>query len=82
MQFPRKLERDFVAIALHWKRADLDKLEIIQCEGGEALEQAAQRSCGLLIPGTVQDQGGWGLEQPGLVNGAATHDRALQPDIL
>jgi len=35
-------------------------------EGGEALVQVAQRSCGCPLPGSVQGQVGWGLE-PGLV---------------
>ena len=33
------------------------------------LKQAAQRSCGCPIPGSAQGQLGWGLEQPGLVEG-------------
>ena len=44
--------------------------EILPCEGGEALAQGAQRSCGCpWIPGSVQGQVGQGLEQPGLVEG-------------
>ena len=35
----------------------------------EVLEQAAQRGCGCPVPGGVQGQVGWGLGQPGLVNG-------------
>jgi len=31
------------------------------------LEQAAQRSCGCLVPGGVQGQVGWGPGQPALV---------------
>ena len=31
------------------------------------LIRAAQRGCGCPIPGGVQDQVGWGPEQPGLV---------------
>ena len=38
-------------------------------EGGEVLEQAAQRGCGCPIPGGVQCQVGLGPGQPGLVNG-------------
>ena len=33
---------------------------ILYGEGGEALEQFAQRSCGYPIPGSVQVQVGWG----------------------
>ena len=41
--------------------------------GGEALAQAAQRSCGCPRPGSVQGQVGWGFEQPGLVEGVPGH---------
>ncbi|RMC18312.1 hypothetical protein DUI87_04194 [Hirundo rustica rustica] len=38
------------------------------CDGDEALAQCAQRSCGYpWIPGSVPEQAGWGLEQPGIV---------------
>jgi len=33
-------------------------------EGGETLAQAAQRSCGCPLPGSVQVQVGWSSEQP------------------
>ena len=36
-------------------------------ESAEVLEQAAQGGCGCPIPGGVQGQVGWGLEQPDLV---------------
>jgi len=48
---------------------------VIYCEGGEALEQIAQRSCGCLLPGSVQGQVGWGFEQPGVVEGVPVHGR-------
>jgi len=41
--------------------------------GGEALAQAAQRSCGCPLPGSVQGQVGWGFEQLGLVEGGPAH---------
>jgi len=41
-------------------------------EGGEALEQVAQRSCGCPLPGR---EVGRGLEQPGLVQGVPAHGR-------
>ena len=47
--------------------------EILYYEGGEALEQVAQRSCGCRIMGSVQ---GWGFEQPGLVEGVPAQGRA------
>jgi len=50
--------------------------EILPHEGGEALAQAAQRSCGYPLPGRAQGQVGWSSEQPGLVAGG------LEPDEL
>ena len=50
-------------------RARLDTGKKLSCEGGEGLAQGAQRSCGYPIPGSVQGQAGWGLEQPGTVEG-------------
>ena len=44
-------------------------------EGGEALEQVAQRGCGCPLPGSVQGQVGWGFEQPDLVEGIPAHGR-------
>ena len=44
-------------------------------EGGEALEQVAQGSCGGPIPGSAQGQVGWGFGQPGLVGGIPAHGR-------
>ncbi|KAF4797266.1 hypothetical protein TURU_075766 [Turdus rufiventris] len=42
----------------------------------EALAQGAQRSCGYpWIPGSVQGQVGWGLEQPGTVEGVPAQGR-------
>lgn len=41
-------------------------------KGGEALDQAALRSCGCLIPRSVQDQVGWGPGHPELVNDIPT----------
>lgn len=35
-------------------------------QGGDALEQVAQGSCGCPIPGGIQGQAGCGSEQPGL----------------
>ena len=52
-------------------------LEILYCEGGEALEQVAQRGCGGPLPGSVQGQVGWGFGQPGLVEGVPAHGRGL-----
>ena len=49
----------------------------LYCEGGEALAQVAQRSCGCPLPGSVQGQVGWGLEHPGLVEGVPAHGRGV-----
>ena len=46
-------------------------------EGGEALAQAAQRSCGCPIPGGAQGQAGWGFGQPGPVGGVPAHGRGV-----
>ena len=51
-------------------------------EGGEALAQAAQRSCGCPIPGGAQGQAGWGFGQPGLGGGVSAHDRFLEANGL
>jgi len=49
--------------------------EIRPHEGGEALAQVAQRSCGCPLPGSVQGQVGRGLEHPGLVEEVLAHGR-------
>lgn len=38
---------------INWKKLNIDQEEIIFCEGGEALEKAAQGACGWHIPGSV-----------------------------
>jgi len=53
------------------------KDEILYCEGGEALAQGAQRSCGCPLPGSVQGQVGWGFVHPGLVEGFPVNDRRV-----
>ena len=54
------------------------KKEILYYEGGEAPEQAAQRSCGCSVPGSVQGQVGQDFEQPGLVEGVPAHGGGLE----
>ena len=49
----------------------------LYCEGGEALEQVAWRSCGCPLSGSVQGQGGWGFEQPGQVAGVPARVRGV-----
>jgi len=51
--------------------------EIFYCEGGEALEQVAKRSCGCPLPGSVQSKVGWGCEKPGLVEGVPSRGRGV-----
>ena len=46
-------------------------------EGGEALAQVAQRSCGCPLPASVQGQVGWSSEQPGLVEDVPAHGRGV-----
>jgi len=59
----------------------LDK-EILYSEGGKALAQVAQRSCGCPLPGSVQGQVGQGVEHPGLVVGVPACGRGLELDDL
>jgi len=49
------------------------------CMGGEAMAQAAQRSCGCLIPGGTQ---GLGWMDPDLVGGSPVHGGELAADDL
>jgi len=56
--------------------------EIPHHEGGETLEQAAQRSCGCPLPGRVQGQLGWSSEHPGLVEDVPADGRGVEPDEL
>jgi len=53
------------------------KEETSYYEGGEALAQVAQRSCGWPLPGSVQGQVGWGFEWSGLVESVPAHGRAV-----
>jgi len=48
----------------------------------EALAQAAQRSCGYHIPGSIQGQTGWGFEQSDLAEDFPVHGRGLELDGL
>lgn len=49
----------------------------IYWEGGEALAQVAQGSCGFCIPGSARGGVGWDFEQPGLVKVISAHDGGL-----
>ena len=51
-------------------------------EGGETLEQVAQRSCGCPFPGSVQGQAGRGFEEPDPVEDVPTHGRGVGLDGL
>ena len=51
-------------------------------EGGENLEQIAQRSCGCPIAGSAQGQAGWGFGQADLVEGVPAHGRGVWLDDL
>jgi len=50
---------------------------MLHYEGGETLEQVAQRSCGCPLPGGVQGQVGWGSEEHGPVEGVPAHGRGV-----
>ena len=52
-------------------------MEIFYSEGGEALAQAAQRSCECPIPGGIQGQVGWGPGQPELVGGSPARGKRV-----
>ena len=54
---------------LRQERFKLDIRRKYFTEGGDALEQVAQRGCGCTIPGGIQGQAGCGSGQPGLVVG-------------
>ena len=58
-------------MALNGKRADLVWIS------GRSYLQVAQRSCGCPLPGGIQDQAGWGFEQPGLVSGVPAYSRSF-----
>jgi len=47
-------------------------------EGGDTLEQVAQRGCGCPMPGGIQGQAGCGSGQPGLVVGDPAHSRGVE----
>jgi len=51
-------------------------------EGGETLEQAAQRGGRCPIPGDIQGQAEQGSEQPGLVEDVPAHCRGVGLDDL
>jgi len=58
------------------------KKEIPYNEGGEALEQVAQGSCGCPVPGSVQAQVGWSSEQPDLVKAVPAYGMGVGLDDL
>ena len=58
------------------------KEEIFYHEGGETLEQVAQRGSGGPVSGNIQGQVGWGSEQAGLVEDVPTHCRGVGVDDL
>ena len=51
--------------------------EVLHHEGGETLEQVAQRHGGSPIPGSLQGQAGWGSEQLDLVGGVPACGRGV-----
>jgi len=57
-------------------RSDIRK-KFFTYEGGEALEQVAQRSCGCTLPRSVQGRVEGRFEQSGLVEGVTTHGREV-----
>jgi len=63
-------------------RFKLDKEEIFYYEGGETLEQVAQRGGRCPISGNVQGQVGQGSEHPGLVKDVPIHCTGVGLDDL
>jgi len=55
-------------------------LSTLTKQGGDTLEQVAQRGCGCPIPGGIQGQAGCGSGQPGLLIGDPAHSRGLKLD--
>ena len=58
------------------------KEEILYNEGGETLEQVAQRDGRYPIPGNIQGQFGWSSEQPDLAEDVPAHYRGVGLDDL
>jgi len=52
-------------------------LEIHYSEGGEALEQVAQRNCGFPIPGGIQGQVERGCGRSDLARGIPAHGKEV-----
>lgn len=51
--------------------------DILYCEIGEAVEQAAQQGCRCPVPGSIQGQAVWGLEQPGIEGGGPVSSKGF-----
>ena len=58
------------------------KEEIFYLEGGETLQQVAQRGGRCSIPGNIQGHVGWGSEQPDVVEDVPAHCRGIGLDDL
>lgn len=58
-----------------YQRAVLLLEETLYREGGEALQQVAQRGYGCPIPGSVEGQLRWDPKQPHLPSGIPAHGR-------
>jgi len=56
--------------------------EIFYNEGGETIEQVAQRDGRCPIPGNIQGQAGSGSEQPDLVEDVSAHGTGVGLDDL
>ena len=73
-----KLKEERFGLHVRWN--------IFQSEVGDMMEQVSQRTCGCPIPGGVQSQVGWDLEQtdlaPDLVVDNPAHGRRVELDDL
>lgn len=67
----KRMQRQDKGEWLQTRRTGLDEIlgKIIYCEGGETLEESAQKSSRCPIPVNVEGQVGWGSDQCGLVEG-------------
>jgi len=67
-------------VSVFWDKSSRDSETRFYNNGGEALEQIAQRGGGCPVPGDIQGQAGSGSEQAVLAVGAPVHCREVGLD--
>ena len=68
-------------MVFNYKRGEIQvryQEEFSHSEGGDPLEQVAQRGCGCPIPGNIQGKFACGFGQPVLVVGNPAHSRGVE----